>query len=331
MDTLARCISDWSIVIHGGAGHIAKGIITPRQESAYRDALTETLHRAGKILNSGGSAVDAVEAAVCAMEDDTLFNAGRGAVFTAEGRNELDAAIMDGRNLAAGAVAGVTRTRHPVSLARAVMEQSPHVMLAGEGADSFAHARGLELVEPAYFFSERRWHSLEIFLAKNGLPVPSKPVDAKTDPRNTLVHDEGKFGTVGAVALDRQGHVAAATSTGGTTGKRWGRVGDSPIIGAGCYASDSSCGVSCTGDGEYFQRLVMGHAIASCLQQCGTTLQMALDQMVQHELTAIGGTGGVIAITRDGQMAWSFNTEGMYRARLAQNLPAQVSLYRTDF
>jgi beta-aspartyl-peptidase (threonine type) len=251
-----------------------------------------------------------------------MFNAGRGAVFTAEGRNELDAAIMDGRTLAAGAVAGVTCTRHPISLARRVMEKSPHVMMVGAGADTFSREQGLEQVEPGWFYTERRWRSLETFLKELGLPIPARPAGITAEPAKDLVHDEGKKGTVGVVALDSNGNVAAGTSTGGLTGKRWGRVGDSPIIGAGTYASNTSCAVSATGSGEYFIRLTVAREI------CALVEYQRMD--LQKRLTALGGDGGVIALTPKGELAWSFNTAGMYRARGADGQAVQVAIYKDE-
>lgn len=321
----------WAIVVHGGAGVIERSQLKPEQEKAYREALARVAETGAKVLKEGGSALDAIEASIHLLEDDPLFNAGRGAVFTAEGRNELDSSIMDGKSLAAGAVAGVTRTRHPISLARAVMEKSPHVMLIGEGADGFSKSQGLEQVEPGYFFTERRWRSLENFLKANNLPVPAKPEGSdRPDPANGLAHDEGKHGTVGVVALDAQGNVAAGTSTGGTTGKRWGRVGDSPIIGAGTYASNSSCAVSATGTGEYFIRLTVARDICALVELKGMSLQAAADEVVQKRLTALGGDGGIIAVAPDGQIAWSYNTSGMYRASAAEGKPVTVGIYKDE-
>ena len=321
----------WAIVVHGGAGVIERADLTPEQEAAYRAAMTKVTQAGGEVLEKGGSALDAIEAAIHLLEDDPLFNSGRGAVFTAEGRNELDASIMDGATLKAGAVAGVTRTRHPISLARAVMEKSPHVMLMGSGADTFSKEAGLEQAEPSYFFTERRWRSLEKFLAEQKLPVPPRPTGAVVaDEAAALAHDEGKYGTVGVVALDQAGHVAAGTSTGGTTGKRWGRVGDSPIIGAGNYASDASCAVSATGTGEYFIRLTVAREICALVEHKGLSLQAAADEVIQTKLTALGGDGGVIAVAPDGQMAWSYNTSGMYRARLAAGEPLTVGIYKDE-
>ena len=322
----------WALVAHGGAGVIRRDDLKPEQDAVYREAMASAAQAGAAVLRAGGSALDAVEAAIRLMEDDPLFNAGRGAAFTAEGRNELDASIMDGATLAAGAVAGVTTTRHPISAARAVIEGSAHVMLGGEGADAFARSRGLEQVDPSYFFTERRWRALERGLSRQGLPIPARPRGAPDDPssRAALVHEEGKHGTVGVVALDVHGHVAAGTSTGGASAKRWGRVGDSPIIGAGTYASNKAAAVSCTGAGEYFIRLGVAHEICARVQHKGLSLQTACDQVIQDDLTALGGDGGVIALAPDGQMAWSFNAPGMYRARIADGQALVVGVYKDE-
>jgi beta-aspartyl-peptidase (threonine type) len=322
--------ADWSLVIHGGAGVIERRHLRPEQEEAYREALARAAEAGASVLRAGGAALDAAEVAVRVMEDDPLFNAGRGAVFTAEGRVELDAAVMDGRTLAAGAVAGVSRTRNPVALARAVMDGSPHVFLIGEGADAFARSVGLAQVEPAYFFTERRWKALERGLARLDLPIPPRPDGVQEDALAALAHDEGKRGTVGAVARDRRGDLAAASSTGGTTAKRWGRVGDSPVIGAGVYASNRACAVSATGAGEYFIRLAVAKEICALVEHRGLALQAALDEVVQQQLPAIGGDGGVIAVAPDGRMGWSFNTSGMYRARISSGEPLVVGVYKDD-
>jgi L-asparaginase / beta-aspartyl-peptidase len=322
----------WAIVVHGGAGVIERKDLTPAQDEAYREAMGRVAEAGAAVLKRGGTSLDAIEAAIRIMEDDPLFNAGKGAVFAADGRNELDSSIMDGKTLMAGAVASVTTTRHPISLARAVMEHSPHVFLVGEGADEFARTRNLEQVPPSYFFTERRWQGLVKELKRQGLPVPPRPAGAPTAPeaRAALVHDEGKHGTVGVVALDTHGTIAAGTSTGGTTAKRWGRVGDSPIIGAGTYASNSSCAVSATGTGEYFIRLTVARSICALVELKGMKLQAAADQVIHKQLTAMKGDGGVIAVAPDGEMAWSFNTSGMYRARLADGQPLVVGIYKDD-
>lgn len=322
----------WALVAHGGAGAIDRADLAPEQDAAYRASMSAAAQAGAVLLRRGASALDAVEAAIRLLEDDPLFNAGRGAAFTAEGRNELDASIMDGAALAAGAVAGITTTRHPISAARAVIEGSSHVMLGGEGADAFARSQGLEQVDPGYFFTERRWLALERGLSQLGLPIPARPVGAPLGPtaQDALIHEEGKHGTVGVVALDVAGDVAAGTSTGGASAKRWGRVGDSPIIGAGTYASNRACAVSCTGAGEYFIRLGVAHEICALVQHRGLSLQAAVDQVIQHDLTALGGDGGVIAVAPDGQMAWSFNTTGMYRARIADGRDIVVGVYKDE-
>lgn len=322
----------WALVVHGGAGVIERGAMTPETDAAYRAAMARALATGETVLDGGGSAVEAIEAIIRDFEDDEMFNAGRGAVFTAAGRNELDSSIMDGADLNAGAVAGVTSVRHPISLARAVMEHSPHVMLQGEGAETFAYEQGLEIVEPSHFFTERRWASMEHEVSRLGLPVPPRPEGAP-DPipvdEGALIRDgrEHRFGTVGVVALDSEGHIAAGTSTGGTTAKRWGRVGDSPIIGAGTYANDRSCGVSATGTGEYFIRLTVASRICALVEFEGLDLQVAADRVIQDELTAMGGDGGIIALTPSGEIAWSFNTPGMYRARLSAGGEPLIAIY----
>ena len=324
----------WAIVLHGGAGVIERATMDAKTEAAYRASLAVALGAGAKVLDRGGSSLDAVEAAIKILEDDPLFNAGRGAVFTAEGKNELDSAIMDGATVNAGAVAGVTRTRHPISLARAVMEKSPHVMLMGGGADAFAAQAGLEQVDPSFFFTERRWESLVKQLKEEGLPIPARPAGAPPAPLQPVAQIEPpgahKFGTVGVVALDKQGNIAAGTSTGGTQAKRWGRVGDSPIIGAGTYASNRSCAVSATGTGEYFIRLGVAREVCNLVYFKGMPVQKAVDEVIHKELEALHGDGGVIALTPDGQMAWSFNTPGMYRARQSEGGKAQVEIYADE-
>ena len=324
-------VHHWAIVLHGGAGVIERRTMDPRTEAAYRASLTQAIEAGSTILAQSGSSLDAIEAAIRILEDDPLFNAGRGAVFTAEGKNELDAAIMDGATLKAGAVAGVTRTRHPISLARAVMEKSRHVMMIGAGADAFAAEAGLEQVDSSFFFTERRWQSLVRQLKKEGRPIPARPAGAPPPPLVPVAEIEApsahKFGTVGVVALDRTGNIAAGTSTGGTQGKRWGRVGDTPIIGAGTYASNQSCAVSATGTGEYFIRLTVAREVCALVQYKGLKLQQAADQVIHKELKALDGDGGLIAIAPAGQMVWSFNTPGMYRARQAEGGKLEIGIF----
>ena len=324
----------WAVVLHGGAGVIERSQMDPKTEAAYRADLEIALQKAADVLDKGGSALDAVEAAIRYMEDDPLFNAGRGAVFSAAGKNELDAAIMDGSNLKAGAVADVTHTRHPITLARTVMEKSKHVMLIGAGAEEFAAANGLEMVDPSFFFTERRWQNLVEELKKEGKPIPPRPAGAPPAPMKPVAQIESpeahKFGTVGVVALDKQGNIAAGTSTGGLTAKMWGRVGDSPIIGAGTYADNRSCAVSGTGTGEYFIRLTVARTICALVQYKGMSLQEAADNVIQRQLTDMKGDGGIIAIDTKGDMVWSFNSPGMYRARISEGGKPEIGMYKDE-
>ncbi len=302
----------WSLVVHGGAGVMERSNMTPARDAAYRAALNRALAAGGAVLAKGGAALDAVEAAIVILEDDPQFNAGKGAVFTADGTNELDAAVMEGTGRKAGAVAGVTRTKNPTRLARAVMEHTPHVMLAGRGADAFALTTGLQQVDPSYFRTEERWQQY--------LDMKSRAGHASFD---SGVH----YGTVGAVARDTAGHLAAGTSTGGLTGKRWGRIGDSPIIGAGTYADDRACAVSATGSGEYFIRAGAAHEICARVRLLHESVQAAADAVVQHELKDMGGDGGVIVVGPGGEMGWSFNTPGMYRGKLSSNVAATTGIF----
>jgi L-asparaginase / beta-aspartyl-peptidase len=324
----------WALVLHGGAGVIERTSMTPEAGANYRAGIKEAANAATAILDKGGTSMDAVETAIKLLEDNPLFNAGRGAVFAYDGTIQLDAAIMDGATMKAGAVADVRTTRHPISLARAVMEQSPHVILIGPGADAFATHVGLEEVPPSFFFTERRWQSLVQQLQKEGAPIPPRPEGAPSPPPKPIADfetpDAHKFGTVGVVALDRNGNIAAGTSTGGIQAKRWNRVGDSPIIGAGTYASNQSCAVSATGAGEYFIRLTVARTICALVQYKGMSLQAAADQVVQKDLVAIHGDGGVIALMPDGQMAWSFNTPGMFRARVREGGALEIGIYRDE-
>ena len=286
-----------SIAIHGGAGVITRSSMSDEDERSYRADLGRALDAGYAVLDSGGSSLDAVTAAVRILEDSPLFNAGKGAVFNHDGINELDASIMDGRTLQAGAVAGVRHVRNPIDLARLVMDRSPHVLLSGAGAEEFALEQGVALVPRDYFHTDRRWKQLE--KARAGELQSASEI--------------GYFGTVGAVALDRAGNLAAATSTGGTTNKRWGRVGDSPLIGAGNYADNASCAVSGTGSGEYFIRTVLGHEISSLMKYRGLSAEEAAREAVHGTLQRIGGKGGVIIVDHEGNIALDFNTEGMFR------------------
>lgn len=308
------------LVIHGGAGTILRSQSTPEQEKRYKESLEQALSAGQAILQKGGKALDAVEAAVRVLEDNPLFNAGKGAVFTNQGRNELDAAIMDGQTLAAGAVAGVTIIRNPITAARAVMEKSEHVMLSGVGAELFAKERGVEIVDPSYFYTPQRWRSLERARQRDSLELLKK-MQEPVAMDDILARRKEKYGTVGAVALDKHGNLAAATSTGGMTNKKWGRIGDAPIIGAGTYANNSSAAISCTGWGEYFIRLVMAKSICDQVEYGGKTLEQAANQLVMQKLPALGGDGGLIAVDKDGNIAMPFCTEGMYRGYIRQDSP----------
>lgn len=305
--------ADWTLVIHGGAGRITRETVTAGDDAAIRAALADALAAGAAILDAGGSALDAVEAAVVVLEDAPAFNAGRGACFTHALTNELDAAIMDGADRRAGAVAGVTATRNPVRLARAVMEDSPHVLLAGKGADAFSAERGLDQAGADWFATPARRAQIDAMLADGG---------------NAFDVDM-KYGTVGAVARDRAGHVAAATSTGGVTGKRWGRVGDSPVLGAGTWADDRACAVSCTGSGEFFIRTAVAHEIGARIRLAGEDLATAATTVL-GEVQALGGTGGVIVAGPAGDGAWVFTTPGMHRGRIAAGGAALVELYGED-
>ena len=305
--------SRWSIAIHGGAGAIRRDKLNAAQRREFETGLSAALDAGAKLLAEGGSALDAVAAVVALLEDDPLFNAGRGATFTFDGKIELDAAIMDGRDRAAGAVAGVTTVRHPVLLARAVMEQGPHVFLAGAGAERFAREHGFEAVDPAWFETPERRRQLEEFRQRKGAWFDSSV----------------KYGTVGAVARDRAGHLAAATSTGGLTGKRWGRIGDSPVIGAGTYADDRGGAVSATGAGEFFIRAAVAHTISERMRLLGETVRQAADAAI-GEVGALGGDGGVIVAGPDGDTAFAFNTAGMYRGRTDSTGRREVRIFGDD-
>ncbi|HYG47841.1 MAG TPA: isoaspartyl peptidase/L-asparaginase [Allosphingosinicella sp.] len=302
----------WKLVVHGGAGVIERGQSTPEQDRDIRAALDRALAAGAAILAEGGDALDAVERAARILEDDPHFNAGRGAVFTYHGTNELDAAVMDGRGRDAGAVTGVTATRNPVSLARAVMEHSPHVFLSREGADQFSREHGLEQVGPEWFATPERRRQLEAMRADD----------------SHYFDEELKYGTVGAVAVDRHGHVAAATSTGGLTGKRWGRIGDTPLIGAGTYADDRAGAVSATGAGEYFIRAAVASEICARMRMLGESAAVAADKVIA-DVGSLGGSGGVILVTPSGDAAWAFNTPGMYRG-IASAEGRRVAIYADE-
>jgi len=298
--------AEWAIVIHGGAGVITRDKITPDQDKEYREALSEALSVGEKILKEGGSGLDAVEMTVRYMEDSPLFNAGKGAVFNHEGKNELDAAIMDGSTLAAGSVTCVTDIRNPVSAARKVMTASPHVMLSGAGASQFAREQGLEIVPPEYFYTDRRYKELQAALEKE------------------------KLGTVGCCALDKNGNLAAATSTGGMTNKKYNRIGDAPIIGAGTYASNLTCAVSATGHGEFFIRYTVAHDISALIEYKGMTLEEASSLVVNEKLVKAGGKGGVICVDRYGNISMPFNSEGMFRGFSTAGGKRGIFIYKDE-
>ena len=300
----------WKLVIHGGAGAMRPAHGDPDHERRARQGLRDALAAGAAVLGKGGSSVDAVEAAVRILEDDPCFNAGRGSTLNAEGVVELDAAIMDGSSRRAGAVAGVRTTRAPISLARMLMERGPHVLLSYEGADRMAREAGLEQVENKWFMTDERRRQLEELLAKGGFDA------------------EVKYGTVGAVAVDTSGHVAAATSTGGLTAKQWGRIGDSPLIGAGTYADDRACAVSATGSGEYFIRAVAAHQLAERIRLAGEEIQAALDGVLE-DIRELGGTGGLIAVAPTGECAWGFTTRAMYRG-VADEGTRKVAIYADE-
>lgn len=321
----------FKLVIHGGAGTILKSNMSPEREAAYRAALTQALQTGHAVLKNGGSSLDAIEATIKVLEDSPLFNAGKGAVFTSEGTNELDASIMDGATLKAGAVAGVKRIKNPISLARLVMEKSPHVMMVGEGAETFAKQNGIEWVDPKYFYTEERWKQLEEAKKKEKQQTDpaSKPDAGKPDRKtSSLISDDKKFGTVGAVAVDKNGNLAAGTSTGGMTNKKFGRVGDAPIIGAGTYANNRTCAVSATGHGEFFIRSVVAHDISALMEYRGLSLKEAADLVVMNKLVKLGGEGGIIAIDKDGNIAMPFNSAGMYRGYIDADGKVVVEIYK---
>ncbi|MFT6982636.1 MAG: beta-aspartyl-peptidase (threonine type) [Crocinitomicaceae bacterium] len=306
----------FSIAIHGGAGTLVKGMMSPEKETAYRTALKVALDGGYAVLEQGGTAIDAVETAVNLLENSHLFNAGKGSVFTATESHEMDASIMDGKTLNAGAVSLITGIKNPVSLARDVMEKSEHVFLAGEGAMHFANDLNYSLEDPAYFYDELRHQQW---------------LDIKDTDNFQLDHStkkDSKFGTVGAVACDQNGNIAAATSTGGMTNKKWGRVGDSPMVGAGNYANNKTCAISCTGSGEFFIRGVVAYDVACLMEHKGMSVEDASKEVIHKRILEIGGDGGLIAIDSNGNTAMPFNTEGMYRASKSSNGTEEIAIYK---
>ena len=325
------------IAIHGGAGTILRTLMDPNAEQRYHASLNDVLTAGQKVLATGGSALDAVSEAVCLLEDNPLFNAGRGAVFTADGTHELDASIMDGSTLEAGAICCVTRVRNPILVARRVLEASEHVMFTGAGAEAFAVAQGFEPVDSSYFHTDARhkqWLLVRgqqrVMLDHDGatFSAPSPGGDAEEPTPHEPIDPNRKFGTVGAVALDQHGHVAAATSTGGVTNKQAGRVGDAPLIGAGCYADDATCAVSTTGSGEMFMRMVAAYDVAAQMAYRGVSLEEAAGDVVMNRLPRINGRGGLIAVDALGNVTLPFNTEGMYRGFARVGVAPVTAIYR---
>jgi beta-aspartyl-peptidase (threonine type) len=317
------------LVIHGGAGTIEKKYMTPEKERAYTQKLTEALQAGYQALKDGKSSVDAVQAAINVMEDSPLFNAGKGAVFTHDGRNEMDASIMNGANLEAGAVADVSTIKNPIDAARAVMEQSKHVMLACRGAEAFARKAGCTIVDTSYFYTRDRWEQLLRARAKDD---GKKSAMRQIDPAKSMIYGAGeedeKFGTVGCAALDKQGNLAAGTSTGGMTDKLYDRIGDSPIIGAGTYANNATCAISCTGWGEYFMRTLASKTVSDLMEYKGMSLKEAADTVIMHIIPDLGGDGGLISVDKNGHIAMPFNTPGMFRGYIRSDGVAHVFMYR---
>ncbi|WP_421942603.1 isoaspartyl peptidase/L-asparaginase family protein [Pedobacter sp.] len=314
------------MVIHGGAGTILKKNMTPEKEAIYIKVLTEALQAGYAKIKDGKTSLDAVEATIHVLENDPHFNAGKGAVFTHDGRNELDAAIMDGKTLMAGAVAGVTTVKNPISAARAVMEKSEHVMMVGAGADLFAKDAGLEIVDPKYFWTKERWDGLQQAIKEDSTKAVLDHGSKKSELLGSKNHDY-KFGTVGCVALDKAGNLAAGTSTGGMTNKKYGRVGDAPIIGSGTYCNNETAGVSCTGWGEFYIRNVVAKTISDLMEYKGLSVSAA-SKIAIEKVGKMGGDGGLIALDRKGNMAMPFNTEGMYRGAITADGKIEVSIYK---
>lgn len=312
---------NFGIVIHGGAGTILKENMSDSLEKAYKYILKEAISTGHNILKYGGSSLEAITATINIMEDSPLFNSGKGAVFTHEETNELDASIMDGATLNAGAIAGVTKIKNPIDLALAVMNNSPHVLLTGKGAELFAKEQGFEWVDPSYFYTERRYRSL--------MRIKEKETEKTSSLIDPFIKDS-KYGTVGCVALDKNGNLAAGTSTGGMTNKRWNRIGDSPIIGAGTYANNSTCAVSSTGWGEYFMRGLVAYDISAMIEYKGVSLKEATKLVIQDKLTDLGGTGGVVAIDKHGNVSMEFNTAGMYRAHMNAEGDLKIAIYKNE-
>jgi len=316
----------FGIVIHGGAGTIRKEYMSDSLELEFRTVLENAIRTGHEILANGGDAMEAVTKTINIMEDSPLFNAGKGAVFTHEETNELDASVMNGADLNAGAVSGVTRIKNPIDLAVEVMNNSPHVMLSGEGAEVFAQTRGIEMVDPSYFYTENRFRSLQRVKDQEEAELDH---DSKVSFVDPIIKDS-KFGTVGCAALDKNGNLAAGTSTGGMTNKRWNRIGDAPIIGAGTYANNATCAVSSTGWGEYFIRAMVAHDISALMEYKGMSLEEASRLVIQEKVPDLGGDGGIVAIDKDGNVSMEFNTAGMFRAHMNAEGELVVGIYKEE-
>lgn len=324
--TTEKTAGEYVLVVHGGAGTITRQNMTPEKEAKYKASLEEALKKGYAVLQSGGSSLDAVEATVRVLEDNPLFNAGKGAVFTHDGRNELDASMMDGKTLAAGAVAGVRTIKNPITLARAVMEKSEHVMMAGRGAEEFAAQAGIEITDTAYFRTEERWQGLQKALQEDSMKA--KLDHSFVPPQKAgILNRDNKFGTVGCVALDKNGNLAAGTSTGGMTNKKYGRIGDSPVIGAGTYANNNTVAVSCTGWGEFYIRNVVAYDLSALMAYKGLSVAEA-GKTVIKKVGDLGGDGGLIALDKNGNMAMPFNTEGMYRGTVTKDGKIEILIYK---
>jgi len=316
------------MVIHGGAGTLTRKNMSVEKEAAYRAALTLALQTGYKTLKAGKTSLDAVEATIHVMEDSPLFNAGKGAVFTHDGKNEMDAAIMEGKTMMAGAVAGVTTIKNPISAARAVMEKSEHVMMVGQGAETFAKQAGITIVDPKYFYTKERWDGLQQAIKEDSTQAVLDHGSKKSMKLGTVNHDF-KFGTVGAVALDQAGNLAAGTSTGGMTNKKYGRVGDAPIIGAGTYANNATAGISCTGWGEFYIRNVVAHDISAMMEYKNMSVASAAAAAIE-KVGKMGGDGGLIALDAKGHVAMPFNTEGMYRGTVTEDGEIEILIYKNN-
>lgn len=329
-------MANFVLVIHGGAGTILKKNMTPEKEKAYRDKLTEALQTGYDILKNGGTSEDAVQATIMVMEDSPLFNAGKGSVYTNNETNEMDAAIMDGKTLKAGAVAGVRTIKNPITAARMVKDQSEHVMLMGEGAEEFASKNGIIIVDTSYFFDQNRLNQLRELKEKEKAVLDHDGDQGSIQPDsseiefNVDMNPDKKFGTVGAVALDKNGNLAAGTSTGGMTNKKYGRVGDAPIIGAGTYANNKTCAVSCTGHGEYFIRNVVAYDVSAMMEYKNISLEQAANEIVNEKLEKQDGRGGLIAVDSNGNITMPFNTPGMYRGYVKADGTIHVFIYKEE-